>query len=352
MEIIENLKLVPVQYFLVVGFILILALGLVYGLKRGRKKSGGQEMPQSSSKLVKALRLTGFGIFSLVLVVVALMFFTSYQSTISDSTPAPSEVEIPEDLPFDVEEVTFMSEDGLRMAGWFVPPKNGATLILLHGYSANRLQMRWHAEVLTAAGYGILMYDERASGESEGEYRSYGWEDPADVGGALLFLNNRQGVDPAKIGIAGCSIGGQIALQSAAAYPEIGAVWADGPSSVRASDIPPVDNLLLWLIKTSNFVLDWTYQQVLDIEAPQPLIETIGTIAPRPIMLVGGGIEVPVTGNEAWIMEHYASYAGNNAKVWIIEEAYHCDGPLRRPDEYAARMIGFFDQAFGIPSNP
>ena len=137
-------------------------------------------------------------------------------------------------------------------------------------------------------------------------------------------------------------------LQSAAAYPEIGAVWADGPSSVRASDIPPVDNLLLWLIKTSNFVLDWTYQQVLDIEAPQPLIETIGTIAPRPIMLVGGGIEAPVTGSEAWIMAYYASYAGPNAEVWIIEQSYHCNGPQRVPEEYASRMVDFFDRAFEL----
>ena len=293
------------------------------------------------------LRLIGFGIFSFVLVALVLMLYSSYKESIEDSRPTPSKVEIPEDLAFDVEEVTFLSEDGLRMSGWYMPPKNGVTIILLHGYGGNRLQMRWHVEVLTEAGYGVLMYDERASGESEGEYRSYGWEDPSDVGGAINFLKNRIN-GTTNFGVAGCSIGGQIALQGAAYYPEIGAVWADGPATITADDINPPDNFLVWLIMVSNHVLDWTFQRRLDIEKPLPMIEIIDDISPRPIMLVGGGVERPLIGSEAPQMEYFASFAGNNSDVWIIDEAFHCDGPQRRPDEYADRMITFFDLAFDI----
>ena len=39
----------------------------------------------------------------------------------------------------------------------------------------------------------------------------------------------------------------------------------------------------------------------------------------------------------------------NIIRYWpIIEEAHHCDGPKLRPDEYAARMVAFFDAAFGL----
>ncbi len=77
------------------------------------------------------------------------------------------------------------------------------------------------------------------------------------------------------------------------------------------------------------------------------MIEIIGKIAPRPIMLVGGGTPLSYVGSEAPRLERYAAYAGKNAGVWVIPEAHHCDGPIQRPAEYATRMVGFFNKAFG-----
>jgi fermentation-respiration switch protein FrsA (DUF1100 family) len=269
-------------------------------------------------------------------------------SVITETMPTPSEVTVPSNLGFDVEEVAFESEDGLTIAGWYVPPQNGATIILLHGYGGNRTGTIWYAKQLVPAGYGVLMYDERASGESEGTYRSYGWEDPRDVGGAIRFIEARQAEGQKRIGIAGCSIGGQIALQGAAYYPTIGAVWADGSGTVRAQDIPPSANLLISLVKLGNYPLDWMFAVKLGIEAPPPLVEIIGDIAPRPIMLIGGGRPLSKVGSEELLQSRYLEFAGDNAQMWIIPEATHCDGPRVRPDEYAARMIAFFDAAFGI----
>ncbi len=193
------------------------------------------------------------------------------------------------------------------------------------------------------------MYDERASGESEGTRRSYGWEDPRDVQGAIHFIETGAGDGSERIGIVGCSIGAQIALQSAAYYPELEAVWADGPSSVTARDLPPPRNPIVALITLGNYSLDWMFELKLGTDAPRPMIDIIGNIAPRPIMLVGGGQPQPLVGSEAGMMiPQYARYAGSNAQVWIIPEAVHCDGPFHRPDEYAERMVQFFDTTFGI----
>jgi pimeloyl-ACP methyl ester carboxylesterase len=209
--------------------------------------------------------------------------------------------------------------------------------------------MLWHAEQLVNVGYGVLMYDERASGESQGTRRSYGWEDPRDVQGAIHFIETETGNNLERIGIAGCSIGAQISLQSAAHYPELEAVWADGPSTVRAKDIPPPKNPIMALIILGNYSLDWMFEIKLGMDAPAPMIEIIDNIAPRPIMLVGGGRPQPLIGSEGdVILPRYAHYAGSNAQTWVIPEAIHCDGPARRPDEYARRMIEFFDTALGI----
>ena len=299
-------------------------------------------------RVLYGLRLLGFGLAAFLLVSLAIMLYRNWIVLQADTAPAPSQVEIPADLPFDVEEVTFLSEDGLRLAGWYVPPENGALVILLHGYDGNRTAMLWHAKQLTKAGYGVLMYDERASGESGGTYRSYGWEDSRDVGSALGFLSEKPEVDPGKIGIAGCSIGGQIALQGAAYYPQIGAVWADGASTIRAQDIHKPTNPIFALLVASNYMLDWMYEVKLDIEAPAPMIEIIGDIAPRPIMLVGSGISYPITGSEGDHLEFYARHAGENAELWVLPDAGHCGGPRARPEEYAQRMVEFFDIAFDM----
>jgi pimeloyl-ACP methyl ester carboxylesterase len=297
-------------------------------------------------RYVARLVLTGVGTFLLVALVV--MIERNLYSVITETAPAPSTVEIPPDLGFDVEEVTFEGGDGLRMAGWFAPARNGASIILLHGYGGNRTAMIWHARQLTDAGYGVLLYDERASGESQGDRRSYGWEDPRDVGGAIAYLAGRADAGAGQVGIAGCSIGGQIALQSAAYHPQIGAVWADGPSTVRAQDMRPRLNPLMLLVTAGNYTLDWMFALRLGAPAPPPMIEIIGDIAPRPIMIVGGGMSRPMLGSEAEFLVKYVDYAGDNADLWVIPEAFHCDGPLRRPEEYAQRMVGFFDAAFGI----
>ncbi|MBN2119352.1 MAG: alpha/beta fold hydrolase [Anaerolineales bacterium] len=298
--------------------------------------------------LLYILRIIAVGLGTFLAIALFVMVERSIYLFITETRPAPSEVSIPADLPFEVEEVTFEGGDNLRMAGWQVPSQNGATIILLHGYGGNRTAMLWHAKRLVSAGYGVLMYDERASGESEGTYRSYSWEDPRDVQGAMRYIKTEADEDE-RIGIAGCSIGGQIALQSAAYYPEIEAVWADGPGTVTARDLPPPKDPIVALVVVGNHLLDWLFEIGLDIEAPAPLIEIIGRISPRPIMLVGGGQPHPLLGSESELMvPHYAHYAGSNAQTWIIPEAYHCDGPVHRPEEYAERMVKFFDAAFGI----
>ncbi len=35
------------------------------------------------------------------------------------------------------QQVALRTSDGLKLIGWYIPPQNGATIILQHGYSAN-----------------------------------------------------------------------------------------------------------------------------------------------------------------------------------------------------------------------
>jgi pimeloyl-ACP methyl ester carboxylesterase len=344
------------QLYWMIGEILFIILFFSFILfklwRKIKSQTGKIDIPQTiNGKIIhytkRLLRLLGFGFGALLVLILIISIERTYLSVITETTPAPSEVTIPDTLGFEVEEVTFESEDGITLAGWLTPSQNGATVILLHGYGGNRTGMIWHAQQLTKAGYGVLMYDERASGESTGAYRSYGWEDHLDVKAAIRFIHSQNPDE--HIGAVGCSTGASIVVYSAALYPEVEAAWGDGNSSVRAQDLPAMKNPLMAIIIANNYLIDWLYTVRLGIEAPAPLTDILPNIAPRPAMFVGGGMKRPLLGSEEDLYTlRFAEIAGPNAQAWVIDEAIHCDGPFQIPEEYSQKMVAFFDEAFGI----
>ena len=165
------------------------------------------------------------------------------------------------------------------------------------------------------------------------------------MGGALTYLDSRMA---GKVGIAGCSTGAQIALQGAAYYPQIAAVWADGPGMVTSRDFPPPFNWVTSLSVPSNWMMDWMLAARIHRPIPRAMVDIIGTIAPRSVMLVAGGQPDPLYGPESWLTDFLFEHAGEHAQLWVIPEATHCDGPIQRPEEYAEKLVGFCDAAFGI----
>ena len=290
-------------------------------------------------------RLLGFAGLSCLVISMALMAHQNYRLASKYIQPAPSQVERPEGFPHRLINVEFSSQDGPTLRGWLIEPSQPATVILLHGYGSNRLSMLWHAEQLAEAGFGVLLYDERGSGESDGARRSYGWQDPVDVLAAVEYLHNRSSTANTQLGIAGCSIGGQIALQAAAQEQRLKAVWADGPSVVRAADLPEPHHGISLIAKISGHVFDWTLAARLQQLPPEPLIDRLPGLAGRPLQFVAGGTAANALGAEAQLVGKYVDQAGSTADLWIIGEAVHCDGPSVAPEIYSERFVKFFKQA-------
>ena len=89
------------------------------------------------------------------------------------------------------ETVRFTASDGVDLEGWYRPSRNGASLLMLSGGGGNRRSALRHAEMLVRHGYGVLVYDPRGSGNSEGTINSYGWGWEKDAAAALDFLAAR-----------------------------------------------------------------------------------------------------------------------------------------------------------------
>ena len=74
------------------------------------------------------------------------------------------------------ENVTFPSASGATIHGWFVAGKPGhGAVLLLHGIHANRVAMASRAELLSRAGYAVLLFDFQAHGESRGKQITFGF---------------------------------------------------------------------------------------------------------------------------------------------------------------------------------
>jgi pimeloyl-ACP methyl ester carboxylesterase len=119
--------------------------------------------------------------------------------------------------------------DSILLRGWKVHPAtpNGSWVLVFHGVADNRMGVLEHSLLLLRDGYGVVLMDARAHGESEGATATYGWlerEDTRTIVDALVASEH-----PLHIFAFGESMGAGIALQSAAVDPRIEAVIAESP---------------------------------------------------------------------------------------------------------------------------
>jgi pimeloyl-ACP methyl ester carboxylesterase len=133
------------------------------------------------------------------------------------------------------ENVKFTTGDGLELEGWYVPSKNGAAVIAFPGRNGPQAKTR----MLARHGYGVLLFDRRGEGRSEGEPNAWGWGGEADIEAAIAYLQRRPDVDPERIGGIGLSVGGEMMIEAAAQTDELAAVVSEGagagPSMLEGS---------------------------------------------------------------------------------------------------------------------
>jgi len=286
------------------------------------------------------LRLLSIGLIGGI-TFVCIIIELNYIITITQPSPSVVGDPPPGNDAVEYQPVTLFNEkDDVSLSGWYIPSKNRAAIILLHGFGGNRLQMKSRADVLARHGYGVLLYDLRGHGESGGEVRAFGWQDVEDVNTALEFLSAREEVDPNRIGILGFSIGGQIAIRATAEYEQIGAIIADDPGFVTVDDAPKPTNtkqrvmyLVSWL--DGRGVSLWT-----GIPIPPGVTDVIKDISPRPIMFIDTG-----RSDARVLVRHFYQIADEPKELWEIPETYHGGQFKARPLEYEEKMITFFTDA-------
>jgi uncharacterized protein len=230
------------------------------------------------------------------------------------------------------EDVTFTSTDGLRLAGWYIPSRNRAAIVVVHGGGGSRAGAVRHARMLARLGYGVLLYDERGRGDSQGAPDAIGWTWNRDVAGALRWLERRPDVDTRRIGGLGLSTGAEAMLQAAAERGDLHAVVADGAESRNATEAARVAG--------ATDVPYWTAlyaaTRVLTATAPPPDLGRLVGELRAPALLIAAG-----RGPEARFGRIYAERSHGRARLWAVPDAGHTQALRVHPAAYAARVGGF-----------
>jgi hypothetical protein len=231
------------------------------------------------------------------------------------------------------EEVSFTTSDGLRLEGWYVPSKNGAAVISFPG----RKGPQKPARILAREGYGVLLFDRRGEGESDGDPNALGWRGTRDVAAAIAYLRTRAEVDPDRIGGVGLSVGGEVMLQAAAETDALKAIVSEGAGvrSVReAVHVPGADKVIF----TELFGITTLGTAVFASDLPPPGLTELSADISEPLLVIysdqGQGGET--------ISRQYYDAAQGPKELWVAPGG-HVGAIDAAPEEYERRVVGFFD---------
>ncbi len=282
-----------------------------------------------------------------LVVVVAFVFAAGWYASEQVIHPPLDPPLDPLKYPLPQEDVYFRSRDGLKLAGWYIPGTNGATIILAHGRGSDHSHELPNAFYLHKDGFSVLMFDFRYRGKSEGDAQTLGAKEAWDLQSAVEYLKTRPDVDPERIGVQGNSLGAASAILAAAESPEIKGVVAEIPfTSItgilnhtfeKEFGLPsfPFALITKWI---SEFRLG------VDLDSVSP-VEVIGKISPRPVFLIDN-LEDDLFPRDS--VEVLYKAAREPKLLWQIPGAPHGRGWETAPEEYKRRVLAFWRQTFGI----
>jgi fermentation-respiration switch protein FrsA (DUF1100 family) len=116
----------------------------------------------------------------------------------------------PSDIGLTYEPVTFKTDDGLKLTGWYVPAEKAQmTVLFCHGNGGNMTHRLDSLNILNELGLNCFIFDYRGYGKSRGKPSENGTY--LDAQAAWKWLTKTKDIAPENIIIFGRSLGGSIA---------------------------------------------------------------------------------------------------------------------------------------------
>jgi len=248
-----------------------------------------------------------------------------------------------------------VTADGVRIAGWYVPAADGAgptgtTVVLVHGWDANKSEVLKYAVPLHAS-FNVVAIDERDGGRSGLAESTFGLREKLDVEAIIDWLVRIK--HPAHIAVMGNSMGGGASALAAAGDPRIEALILDS-THAHVSNIferrLEVDAGHPSLPGTPAILAGIWVRTGVDLMEADP-IAAIPALGHRPLLLIHGAADL----HDLPALSVDANYrAAQDSGVPV--ELHMCPGATHGmvidtcPTEWGQWIVGFLDRVFQMPS--
>jgi len=250
--------------------------------------------------------------------------------------PSPHMEQTPDQFGLNYESVTFKSEDGLNLTGWWLKAEEPiGTILHCHG---NGINMSNHLPLVTFlvdAGFNVFVFDYRGYGKSEGRRPTHVGTVIDSISACDYVISRAKAGE--SIGVFGQSLGAGLAVQIADKRKEVAAIVMEGgfssyqemaEDSLKKGPMGIIGGLFARLVVPDNFSAR----------------RTIPNISPRPVLIIHGTSDpiIPVQ------MAHTLHEAAKEPKeLYIIQGGGHIE---YYPDliKYETKVINFFKESLNV----
>ncbi|HYQ03518.1 MAG TPA: alpha/beta fold hydrolase [Polyangiaceae bacterium] len=229
------------------------------------------------------------------------------------------------------EPIQFRSEQGDVLGGWWLPPRNGSSIVFAHGTGADRSQLAPQAEVLARAGYGVLLFDFPGHGESSGRV-TWSRSEPSALRSAVTTAYAR---GSQHVAVLAFSAGAMIALHEATSDERVQALVLEGA-------VGTLDGSVLQDFRRWGPLSQWPAILATRWAGFRP--DALGPLRPLhcQILFIAGGRDedVPLPLTRALFSQVQAQ-----KELWVIDNAAHGTYQQVAGPEFETRLVSFFDKA-------
>jgi pimeloyl-ACP methyl ester carboxylesterase len=246
------------------------------------------------------------------------------------------------DLPVEPVQITVNSKSGdtdTPVHGWLVRGVRGRGLVLLvHSIRSNRVEMLSRARFLNEQGYGALLIDLQAHGETSGARITFGARESEDVQAAVAYLRNN--FPRERLGAIGVSLGAA-AIVLAKPPLRLDAVVLE---SLHPTIQEAVENRLRLHLGQFGPLLAplLLYQISLRLHIPREELNPINHIGDlrAPLLLISGTDDRHTTVAET---ERLFEAARPPKELWIVPGGGHFNMHTYAGKEYENRISDFLE---------
>lgn len=246
--------------------------------------------------------------------------------------------------PFDIE-----ADSGLILRGYFIHTLHTeakATVILLHGIGSCKEVNLGFAKLLALEGYHVVAFDQRAHGQSEGKFCTFGYYEKKDVAKFVDKIEAR--LPDLPIGIYGASLGGAVAIQALEYDKRL-------QFGIVESTFNTLENVVTEYGRDYfKFRSRWLVRRVLSKSAViagfRPFeikpVESSRNIE-QPILMVHGDADekIPIDFNR----DNFQNLKSADKEFYVVEGAGHNDVGKVGGERYRRKILGFLNRVLKRP---